>query len=91
MDGSFSGFERDRGNLAHCRKHGVSRAEIEGVFAGAVIILPDTGHSQNEKRFRAIGRTEGGRSVFVIFTIRETSWTPVYPARQRPLYAPRGD
>jgi uncharacterized DUF497 family protein len=70
MDGLVSGFEWDEGNLEHCRKHGVSRPEIEGLFAGPVIVLPDSGHSQTERRFRAIGRT-GGRAVFVVFTIRE--------------------
>lgn len=67
----FSGFEWDRANLAHCRKHGVSRPEIEGVFASPVIILPDDGHSQAKRRFKAIGRTRHGRAVFVVFTIRE--------------------
>ncbi len=71
MDGSLAGFEWDQGNLAHCRKHGVSRPEIEGLFARPVIILPDESHSQTERRFRAIGRTGRGRAVFVVFTIRE--------------------
>ncbi len=71
MDGPISGFEWDHGNLEHCRKHGVSRSDIESVFASPVTILPDTGHSQTEKRFRAIGRTRHGRAIFVVFTIRE--------------------
>ncbi len=71
MDCPLSGFEWDRGNLEHCRKHGVSRSEIEGVFAGPVIVLPDIGHSQTERRLRAVGRTRRGRAVFVVFTIRE--------------------
>ena len=61
----------DDGNLEHCQKHGVFRSEIEGVFASPVIILPDTGHSHAERRFRAVGRTTHGRAVFVVFTIRE--------------------
>jgi len=71
MNGHFSGFEWDPGNLEHCRKHGVSQPDIESVFANPVIILPDTGHSQTEKRFRAIGRTRHGRAIFVVFIIRE--------------------
>jgi uncharacterized DUF497 family protein len=67
----LSGFEWDDGNLEHCRKHGVSQPEIEDVFSGAVIILPDPGHSQVERRLRAIGRTGDGRAVFIVFTIRE--------------------
>ena len=71
MYGLLSGFEWDDGNLEHCRKHGVSRSEIEGLFASPVIVLPDTGHSEAETRHRAIGRTRNGRAVFVVFTIRE--------------------
>lgn len=71
MNGALSGFEWDDGNLEHCRKHGVSRLEIEEVFSGPVIVLPDPGHSQAERRFRAIGRTGGGRAAFIVFTVRE--------------------
>jgi len=34
------------------------------------MILPDTEHSQKEFRFRAIGRTEQERAIFVVFTMR---------------------
>ena len=71
MAGLVSGFEWDEGNLEHCRKHSVSQAEIEGLFIRPVIVLPDAGHSQTERRFKAIGRTGEGRAVFVVFTVRE--------------------
>ena len=48
----------------------VSIAEIESLFAGAVVILPDVDHSQTERRFRAIGKTSRGRLIFVVFTQR---------------------
>ena len=35
------------------------------------MILPDTAHSTTEERLRAIGKTEAGRYVFLIFTVRE--------------------
>ena len=35
-----------------------------------VAILPDAAHSQGERRFRAIGRTDEGRGVFIVFTLR---------------------
>jgi uncharacterized DUF497 family protein len=66
----FSGFDWDAANQDKCRKHGVSIAEIESLFGGSVVILPDADHSQAERRFRAIGRTSGGRPVFVVFTER---------------------
>ncbi len=66
----FSGFDWDQGNRSKCQKHGVSPSTIESLFAGPVAILPDAEHSESERRFRAIGRTKQGRSVFVVFTLR---------------------
>ena len=71
MDTCVAGFEWDAGNLDHCLKHGVSRPQIEAVFAGTVIVLPDAGHSLSERRFRAVGRTLAGRAIFIVFTLRE--------------------
>ena len=70
MDIAVSGFDWDAGNRAKCQKHGVSVAEIEGLFSQAVLIIPDEPHSQGEERLRAIGKTPNGRSVFLVFTIR---------------------
>ena len=44
--------------------------EIEDLFAGGVIVLPDVDHSGTENRFRAVGKTLVGRYVFVVFTMR---------------------
>lgn len=65
-----NGFDWDRGNRAKCEKHGLSVAVIESLFARPLAILPDAAHSQRENRFRAIGRTEKGRGVFIVFTLR---------------------
>ena len=67
----FSGFDWDDSNRSKCRKHGVSAAAIEGLFAVGLTILPDDRHSQAEQRFRAIGRILQGRAIFVVFTLRE--------------------
>ena len=64
------GFDWDRGNRAKCEKHGLSIAAIESLFTHPLAILPDAAHSQREKRFRAIGRTDKGRAVFIVFTLR---------------------
>lgn len=66
----FSGFDWDAANRTKCQKHGVTVAAIEDLFLRGVTILPDAGHSQKELRFRAIGYTEQGRAVFVVFTMR---------------------
>jgi hypothetical protein len=66
----FSGFDWDAGNLEKCQKHGVSIAEIEDLFATAVAIVPTKPGSDLDGRSLAIGRTQKGRWLFVVFTIR---------------------
>jgi uncharacterized DUF497 family protein len=65
------GFDWDAGNLEKCQKHGVSVAEIEGLFARPYTIRVDMEHSLAEARLKAIGKTDQGRYVFLVFTIRE--------------------
>ncbi|MBK8276640.1 MAG: BrnT family toxin [Nitrospira sp.] len=65
-----NGFEWDKGNRAKCEKHGLSVATIEDLFARPLAVLPDEAHSQREKRVRAIGHTDKGRRVFIVFTFR---------------------
>lgn len=71
MDAGVAGFDWDAGNRAKCQKHGVPVAEVEELFSRPLLIIPDAPHSQGEERLRAIGKTASGRSVFLIFTIRE--------------------
>jgi uncharacterized DUF497 family protein len=66
-----AGFEWDAGNRKKCQKHGVSLVEIETLFSQPVMMLPDHAHSMTEARLKAIGRTETGRNIFVVFTLRE--------------------
>lgn len=42
-------------------------------FSRPLAILPESAHSHSEGRFRAIGRTETGRGVFIVFTLRRKS------------------
>ncbi len=65
-----AGFDWDAGNRSKCQKHGVSPAAIEGVFRGSIAVFPDPLHSKSEERFKAIGRTDEGRGIFVVFTFR---------------------
>jgi len=64
------GFAWDGGNLEKCQKHGVSVAEIESLFRRPVAVLPDPAHSGSETRFKAIGRNDRGRHIFLVFTLR---------------------
>ncbi len=70
MNVGVTGFDWDAGNREKCQKHGVSVAEVEGLFGRPLLIIPDESHSQDEERLRAIGKTARGRSVFLVFTIR---------------------
>lgn len=65
-----SGFDCDEGNLAKCQKHGLSVQTIESLFTRPLAVFPDPDHSQTERRFRAVGRTNKGRGVFMVFTLR---------------------
>jgi uncharacterized DUF497 family protein len=82
----FAGFDWDEGNRDKCQKHGVSIADIEGLFAGAeVMIRPDVAHSRTETRFLAIGQSPAGQFILVAFTIREMDGD----RRLRPISARR--
>jgi uncharacterized DUF497 family protein len=70
MDRRVGGFDWDDANREKCRRHGVSTAEIENIFARPIAVLPDPAHSRAEERFKAIGRTAEGRHLFVMFTLR---------------------
>ena len=65
----IAGFDWDKGNWPKCGKHGVSRAEIEEVFAGTPAV--ETDPFPEEVRMRAIGKSATGRYVFVVFLLRE--------------------
>lgn len=64
------GFEWDDGNREKCQSHGVPVAEIESMFRRTVAVIPDIAHSDAEERFKAIGRTDEGRHLFVVFARR---------------------
>lgn len=67
---SANGFDWDQGNRAKCQKHGLSIKVIESLFTRPLAVFPDAEHLQKEHRYRAIGRTDKGRCVFIVFTLR---------------------
>gem|GEM_PF-93641 len=66
------GFEWDTGNAdKNWDLHQVTRGEAEGVFFNRpFIVAPDSAHSQREPRYAALGRTDQGRQLTVVFTVR---------------------
>ena len=63
-------FDWDDGNLEHVAKHGVARPEIEQVFRNDPLIVPDPYPDSIETRWRAIGKNDDDRHVFVVYTYR---------------------
>ena len=68
-------FEWNHGNLHKSwKKHDVSCEEAEQLFTNSpLIIADDAGHSKTEKRFLALGKTDGDRKLLVAFTLRKHS------------------
>jgi uncharacterized DUF497 family protein len=64
------GFDWDRGNTSKCQKHGLSITLIESLFDRPLAIIPSATDSQEERRFCAVGKTDDGRRVFLVFTLR---------------------
>jgi uncharacterized DUF497 family protein len=65
-------FQWDEGNRDKNKyKHQVDIQECEEVFFHSPVFLEDEKHSLKEKRFLALGKTLGGRLLFVVFTIRD--------------------
>ncbi len=71
---SIEGFDWDKGNSEkNWLKHRVRKEESEEVFFNKPLrIFDDQVYSKSEKRYGALGRTDGGRLLVVIFTVRNT-------------------
>jgi uncharacterized DUF497 family protein len=69
-----TGFQWDAGNSEkNWDLHRVARAEAEEIFFNRpIVVAPDLGDSYQEPRFAAMGRTNGGRCLVVIFAMRGT-------------------
>jgi len=68
----YTGFDWDEANARKNEKHGVSKSEVEQVFLNLPLLLADDQkHSQRERRFHALGRTDQDRRLHVTFTERE--------------------
>jgi len=66
-------FQWDKGNIdKNWLTHGVSSLECEQIFFNLPLIAyEDTEHSQSEKRYYALGKTDADRFLFIVFTIRK--------------------
>ena len=68
----ITGFEWDDGNRRKNDKHQVSMAESEQIFFNApLLLLADSKHSEQERGFHALGKTDSGRLLHISFTLRK--------------------
>lgn len=65
-------FDWNAGNSdKNWHKHQVSKIECEEIFFNQpIFIQEDSGHSQQEKRYYALGKTNVERRLFISFTLR---------------------
>jgi len=68
----LDGFDWDEGNRdKNWLKHRVSNGECEEVFFNVPLLLAENAkHSETEQRYLALGRTNGGRLLFISFVVR---------------------
>ena len=71
--GEFIGFDWDEGNRGkNWRLHDVTDAESEQIFFNQPLLtLSDEEYANGEARYLALGRTDRGRRLAVIFTSRQ--------------------
>lgn len=66
------GFEWDEGNSSkNWIRHRISQTEAEQIFVNRpVLVIGDVAHSGIEARYFSFGRTDAGRLLTVVFTVR---------------------
>jgi hypothetical protein len=65
-------FEWDEGNIKkNWERHRVSHIECEEIFFNRpIIVKKDEPHSTSENRYFVLGKTDAGRLLFIVFTLR---------------------
>lgn len=76
---SCVGFDWDEANLIKIWDlHQVTSDEVESVFFRfPLVVRSDVRHSRREKRYYALGQTDRGRRLFVVFTVRRKLIRPI--------------
>ena len=69
---NIDGFDWDAGNARKSGdKHGVTQVEAEQAFFNLPVVhVPDVRHSEAERRFHVLGKTNEGRLLHITFTLR---------------------
>ena len=69
----LKGFEWDAANSdKNWLSHQVRQAEAEQALLNRPLVMaPDVRHSPHERRFVTLGRTDRGRPLAIVFTVRD--------------------
>jgi uncharacterized protein len=69
----YRGFQWDEGNTEkNWIKHNVSRGETEQVFFNRpLVVVEGEQRAELRSRYVALGQTDAGRQLFIVFTIRD--------------------
>ncbi|MBU1076821.1 MAG: BrnT family toxin [Spirochaetes bacterium] len=70
---NIEGFDWDKGNIVkNYIKHKVQWYECEEVFFNdPIVVEKDDVHSISENRYYLLGKTNTGRKLFIIYTLRK--------------------
>jgi uncharacterized DUF497 family protein len=73
------GFQWDEHNISkNWNKHKISNWECEEAFFNEPLVIRfDSEHSQFEERYYALGHSDSGQKLFIVFTIRNKLIRPV--------------
>lgn len=91
MNLQAGGFDWDDGNRTKCQKHGVSIAEIEGLFVHGPGIAPDPKHSADEDPINCGRENKRGKASIRGIHAAHDEWSPPDPPGDRSVYACQGD
>jgi uncharacterized DUF497 family protein len=77
------GFQWDEGNTEkNWLSHQVSRVEAEQVFFNRPLVVTEgEQRAEHVARYYALGQTDTGRQLFIVFTIRDSERIRVISAR----------
>lgn len=90
----IEGFDWDAANVGHILRHAVTPFEVEEAVGGRQVTFPAK-TINGEKRWKLLGKTESGRYLVVVFTIRRELFRTVTAyemnSAERKKYGPHID
>ena len=70
-------FDWDDNNIEHIARHGVEPWEVEEALLGPYVVGTDAYSVRGETRWGALGATDAGRILAVVFTRRHGKVRPI--------------